>query len=268
MHILIRKSRTLLRMLLHIPPSFSEQQFYGQTMLLMDGSNYTSSDDEWLRVSTQHAKIFFDVGANIGHTALLGLLSKQVDRIVLVEPNPAALAIAAQHLVLNNLSMKAQFMPVALTSMPDQTLRLWTVGTGSAGSIYQNHAKTAAKKGSYIQVSTMTFDTLCDFTRLTPDFAKIDVEGAEVEVLKGAVQCAQTRMTRFLVEVHGVPISLEKNIEDIMDWCKQNGYTAWHLGQGCPLSDLQDIAIIYKSPNRHILLQPDDWDYPEWFKTK
>ena len=67
-------------------------------------------DDAWLYACARHCEIVFDVGANIGQSALLMLLSNSVKRAVLVDANWEALAVAAENLIRNQLSASCQFV--------------------------------------------------------------------------------------------------------------------------------------------------------------
>lgn len=268
MQILRRKLNTALRLTFGLPHPMVVRTLYGKDFLLTEGCNIEPPDSKWLQAFANHAKVVFDVGANIGQSALPILLSDAVEQIILVEANPEALVTAAKHLIMNSMSMRARFVQAAITSKDNDTVDFWTVGTGSAGSIYRSHAKTAARQGRFFQVRTVTLDTLCNQLGVLPDFVKVDVEGAEVEVLKGSIKCASKQASRFMIEVHSSPISLEDNIRYILAWCEAQKYQAWHLGQNRLVSDLLDPTIMYKTPNRHILLQPADWAYPNWLRLE
>jgi FkbM family methyltransferase len=219
-------------------------------------------DDAWMFACAQHAQVVFDIGANVGYSALIALLSESVKEMVLVEANPEALCIAANNLIRNRLSARCRFVPAFAGEAENLRVRFWTVGTGSAGSIHKSHAKTAAKANSFIDVPTVTLDALCENFNVTPDFIKLDVEGAEHSVLKGSKCCAAKARTRYLVEMHSNPeMTMAQNATDVLDWCQSVGYRAWYLSEA---TRLDSPAQIQHRGRCHLLLQPSDWPYPDW----
>ncbi|HWX23276.1 MAG TPA: FkbM family methyltransferase, partial [Candidatus Binatia bacterium] len=61
-----------------------------------------------------------------------------------------------------------------------------------------------------------------------PDFVKIDVEGAELEVLRGLGQEAR-RVKRMLVETHGEELEV-----GCLRWMLDNGFAVRHLHEAVP----------------------------------
>lgn len=193
------------------------------------------------------------------------LQSPSIASIVLIDPNPDALAVAADNLIRNNLSGIARFVPVFLASQDDETLTFWTVGTGAAGSQFSGHAVTAAIQQASLQVHTLTLDTLCARYDLLPDLVKIDVEGAEHQVLLGSQAIALYGETRFFVEMHAQPeLSMVDNADRVLRWSDEVGYTAWYLKNQVPLTD--SSQIIHRG-RCHLLLQPEAWEFPAWLRS-
>lgn len=141
-------------------------------------------------MSAQH-KTIFDVGANIGQSAVLMLFHKHIEKIVLIDPNPKALSMAAENLILNNLSQNATFITAFLSSRNGDVVDFYTVGVGAAGSKFRGFATTARKLNSYFKVNTLSLDSIVENTKVSPELVKIDVEGAEIDVLNGATKLAK-----------------------------------------------------------------------------
>ena len=183
---------------------------------------------------------------------------------MLIEANPDTLVVACEHLIKNNLSSKANFIAAFVSDTDDTEVKLWTVGLGSASSCYPEHAKSASSIGSYICVPTITLDTVCSLYGIIPDLIKIDVEGAEYEVLRGSARLASHQSSRFFVEVHANPsLPLLKNTVNILRWCDEVEYRAWYLKEAVHLADASQIK---PGGGCHLLLQPASWKYPEWLK--
>ena len=264
----INKSHILkaLRSRLGFPPALVEQELLGRMLQVRDGAVRYSpdKDDAWLLALACHAKCIVDVGCNMGQAALLMQRSASVKEILLVDPNPDAISLAAENLIRNNLSQYARFVTAFVSDQDDEEVTFWTVGTGAAGSRYAGHANTAARKNSSTQVLTLTLDTICAQYSLVPDLVKVDVEGAEYGVLIGSCQLASRGQTRFFVEMHSPPeLSMEENAQRVLEWCEKLDYTAWYLKDKSKLTAAEQIQHRGRC---HLLLQPCIWTLPEWLK--
>lgn len=221
-------------------------------------------DDAWLFDLARHHKVIFDVGSNIGQAAMLMLYNDTVERIVLIDPNPKALSWAAENLIMNNLSEKAHFIPAFISDKDGEAVELFTIGVGAAGSKFKSFAKTASKMNSHFTVPTLTLDSLVERLNLEPDLVKVDVEGAEYEVLKGGTNLASEGRTVFFIEIHSGPeLSITNNTEKILEWCVQMGYHAWYL----KTKELLSVVSIKNRGRYHALLLPGEQDFPEYLKT-
>lgn len=241
-------------------------KFLGKELKVIKGTirKTNDQDDAWLFELAKHHRIIFDVGSNIGQSAILMLCNDSVERIALVEPNPLALSWAAENLIMNNLSYKAHFVPAFVSDKSGEMIELYTVGVGAAGSKYRGFAKTAARTDSHFTVETLTLDLLSENLGLKPDMIKVDVEGAEYEVLKGAVRLASESRPVFFVEMHSGPErSIVNNTESILDWCCQENYRAWYMKTKKALS----IEAIKSRGRYHTLILPGEQDFPEYLKT-
>ncbi|KAA3663535.1 MAG: FkbM family methyltransferase [Chloroflexi bacterium] len=222
-------------------------------------------DTAWSLAMAHHAKIVFDVGANIGQSALTILCVPTVEKIVLIDPNPRALGQAAENLFLNNLANNAIFVPAFAADRENETVKFWTVDNGAAGSMFANHAQSAKQLNRSSNVPTITLDSLSDHYGLMPDYIKVDVEGAESLVLAGAVQIAQKQTCQFLVEMHSNhDLTMRDNAAKIINWCRSNAYRAWYLKEHCLL---EDPALIAHRGRCHLLLLPEKRPFPPYLKT-
>lgn len=247
-------------------PALVRQQTLGRHFVVRDGSlsNRSDYDGAWLLASALHAETVFDIGANVGQSSLLVLLSQTVRQVVLVEANPEALVVAAENLIRSDLVDRARFVCSFAGETDHSEVRLWTIGTGAAGSADPGLALSAVKAASSFIVPTVTLDSLCDKYGIVPDLVKIDVEGAEHRVLRGSKLCASHLKTRFLVEMHRSPnLSMRANAAQVLAWCQDHGYAAWYLAKELLLDAPEPIQHRGRC---HVLLQPAAWPYPQWLK--
>lgn len=141
-----------------------------------------------------------DVGAHIGYFSIF--LASLVDRIGTVysfEPDPRALQSLEKTVHFNRLDW-VKIFPVALSSHRSSIDFYLAQGLGSS---------TAAKNGNLeyvkkIAVETITLDTLVEQKKIAPDirFIKMDIEGFEVEAIKGMKRVLETSRPVIVSEVN------------------------------------------------------------------
>lgn len=219
-------------------------------------------DDAWFFYLAKNNVVIFDIGANVGYTALLALIQDPDKRYILVDPNPLALKNAGKNLALNALGANASYFPAFVSDTQGNKVKFYTIGTGAAGSMFKSHAKTASLMNSYTEVQTVTLDYLSNYYKLEPDLVKIDVEGAEALVLAGATEMALNSQTQFFVEMHALEeLTMKENADKVMNWCEKVNYTPWYMTEGKQLIQADMIAHRGKC---HLLLLPNDVEYPDY----
>ena len=222
-------------------------------------------DDAWFYELCKYHKNIFDIGSNTGYFSLIAANLSHVEKVVLVDPNPEALAIAAENIIYNNLGIKAHFITAFISDSNGDDVKFYTVGTGAAGSMFSSHATSAAILNSFFFVKTLSLDEVSKKINILPDFIKLDVEGAEILALNGCNIIAKSQTCKILVEVHSNPeLNISENFKNILHWCKNSGYLAFYL---------TDHSLIYSNEkiiNRdkfHLLLLPEKMEYPDYLKT-
>lgn len=126
--------------------------------------------------------VFVDIGANLGYYSCLALQSEKP--VVAFEPQQQNLQCLFQNLIANGWEDKAEVFPLALSDRPG-LLTLYGA-SGPSASLIKDWAGYSSRYRKTVPVSTL--DNILS-GRFTGDrlFIKIDVEGAEYSVLKGAM---------------------------------------------------------------------------------
>ncbi len=124
--------------------------------------------------------LFVDIGANLGYYTCLALHKGRP--VVAVEPQPQNLQCLFQNLRANGWEDRAEVFPVALSAKPG-LLTLYGA-SGPSASLIKNWAGYSSQFSRVVPISTL--DTLVARRPAQRVFIKIDVEGAEYQVLQGA----------------------------------------------------------------------------------
>ena len=258
----MRSMRGLRRLLDGVSP-YEDMQLLGETVRVRTGTIHSRPDydDAWILFLLRQANVFVDIGCNRGRFGLLSVIDDAERRLLSIDASREALAVAAENLVMNGRADRLRFVWGFVSDTPGE-IEFWTsAGGGEAGSRYSSHAHTAAKTGQHVTVPKLSLDSIIEDIGWAPDLVKIDVEGAETEVLRGASQLAEQQTARLLVEMHSLPeLPMHKNAEILLDWTKVHSYTAYYLKHHVELADPAQIAHRGRC---HLLLQPSGWPYPE-----
>ena len=143
--------------------------------------------------------VCYDIGANLGFfTVLLGRLTGTTGSVVAFEPAPANAARIEWNARRNGLK-NVQVRRIAL-SHSDGSCELQLAR--HVGGAVLTGAGVPPDPAGNIVVRTSRLDSIIVELQLRPpDFVKIDVEGAELDVLRGMVKVLQDRRPSLIVEL-------------------------------------------------------------------
>lgn len=149
----------------------------------------TSSELEWIkRTLLEPGDIVADCGANIGFTsAFFARCVGPAGRVYAFEPVPRNARAAARSAELNDIRNL-----VVVNAAVGSTRGAVTVSTGFGNAVVD-------PAGGDLRVPVVTLDD--QFGGRKPDFVKIDVEGYELQVLRGAGTLLSSR-PKLAIEIH------------------------------------------------------------------
>lgn len=154
----------------------------------------------WIEQHLRPGDVFYDVGANVGSYSLIaGAQGLDGLRVVAFEPGYASYSALCDNVLLNGQEDVVVPMPVVLGERTAlATLTYSDVGAGAAG-----HTLEGGKEGAYRQpVLVHRLDDLVELGLPMPTLIKVDVDGAEASVLRGAQRTlAQPELRSAIVEI-------------------------------------------------------------------
>lgn len=188
---------------------------------------------EQLLDAVQPGDVVFDVGANIGVLTIL-VAAHGRDRNIDVhsfEPEPQNVDHLRRNAELNGLN-NVHAHPVAL-GQTTETASLFLEGGVGGGT--HSILESASEGRNAIEIDIERGDEFCQRMDLFPTVFKIDVEGAEMDVLMGFTQLFEHNPPReILIEVHPDRLQSSGHSPDAVEqWLEQRGYTRlWHWQRG------------------------------------
>src|ERR1700680_2203351 len=162
------------------------------------------------RQSLRRGASALDIGANVGlHTIYMAKLVGATGRVAAFEPSPANVRLLGYHVKVNNLR-QVQIVEKVVADQHTGTLPFFLLNGGdhSSNSLtfdreeVPNLDKTLRRSRRVVQAETVSIDRFCSDARLTPDLIKIDVEGAELQVLLGADRTLRSAKPKIILAVH------------------------------------------------------------------
>ena len=161
----------------------------------------TWNTDEYdvFRRSVRPGDVVFDVGANLGaYTLLFAQWVGAGGRVFAFEPAQEPFEGLMKLLDANGLSSRVTAMQTAVSGREGAVRLLVDAADGSSRILEDADGRHA------IEVQTVTIDAVCRREGVVPSLIKIDVEGAELEVLRGAraTIAAGGSALKLYVEMH------------------------------------------------------------------
>lgn len=146
---------------------------------------------EWIQSTLKQGDCFIDVGANVGQMTLEAAhLVGPSGHVIAIEPAPGNLEVLRKHVKANGFDDRVTVIAAAATRTDHETITIRVVGDDADAVGSGHHIKREAEPFSGgeqdVVVSSVSIDGICEKMGLHPAAIKVDVEGAEVEVLEGA----------------------------------------------------------------------------------
>src|SRR5215208_4586981 len=193
-------------MLLRIHVPKYDYKFYCRINNREDLVFMTNHEEDIIEHFTpKEGDIVVDIGAHMGRYTIIS--SKRVranGKVVAIEAHPGNFEMLKSNIKLNQLTNVIPLNYAAYSKETKINLYLPEVESGYTiyNTIMSNRARTEDK---FVEVSANTLDYLLQLNEITDvNWVKIDVEGAEFEVLKGASNVlSKSKDIALLIEVHG-----------------------------------------------------------------
>ena len=156
-----------------------------------------------------------DIGAHHGIYAIKAAI--QGATVIAFEPNPDNFKLLSLNVAANKLT-NVRPVNVAISDTNSRLTLFLHRNSGCSTTvkeILRSEEYGRWHNGRYVEVPCQTLETACDGLDLTGGLVKIDVEAAELSVIRGAGKILSTPGLRLVIETHGV--SLEKAVREELE---------------------------------------------------
>lgn len=184
-----------------------------------------SDEEQFVRSIDLRGKTVFDVGAFEGLFTLR--FASQAARVVTFEPHPWCQATTMKNVGLNGFN-NVTLVPVALADKPG-IMTLSYPEYEPARSTIEPATLTVLQRSGYEHLKTMpvlvwTLDEAFRTLQLpVPDLIKIDAEGAEADIARGALSVLKECGPVLYIELHS------GKGPEVASILRNAGYNVWHL---------------------------------------
>jgi len=226
---------------------------------ILANGNYESLLERIILGLSELSNKFLDIGANMGFYAIGAALVNKNIEVIAFEPNPGIRNSLSENIRLNNVERNIQILEFALSNFSGNANFSVPAFTGSGGGSLMNlHPEEGLP--TEFSVSVEKLDNLSTKTSGT-DLVKIDVEGAEFQLLQGAMQTLKATRPTIVIELLRKWMNpFGTTPQDVIDLLSDLEYVCFAVGE----NSLQQVTKIdastvetnfifcYKGNSRHL----------------
>jgi len=209
---------------------------------------YEKGELDALPALLEGVKTFVDCGASVGPYTKCANEVMSGGRIIPIEAHPGNFAALQSNCATWNSQGRNQIEPTHC-AVSDREGDIEMLIPKDESALTATIVAHEALKGAHDRVTVpgRTLDTIC--AGISPDLIKVDVEGVELRVLRGAQRVIAERKTCFLIEVHpwGDP-TIGARSEHIFEFFREAGYGCQRVCRHWlffPVARLSTMALLH-----------------------
>lgn len=180
---------------------------FGSTIIRLDETlrRWSPDTEEALRAvvhsELRNGDTMLDIGANFGlHTLYAAKLVTSAGHVYAFEPAPQNVRLLRRNVRLNKLDTTVTIVPSVVSNSSEPFLELHVPDECVAVTASLRKVTPGER---LVRVTNMRLDDFGWHSNASVRLMKIDVEGAELEVLRGALNIIKCARPVLVIEVHG-----------------------------------------------------------------
>ncbi len=219
------------------------------------GADFKNSGERWVlkyakrRYKSQNPFVLLDVGANQGGYALAANAILKNCAIYCFEPAPKTFVkLQAAAASFSNI----QIFNFGLSAQKAQSSLFFSESVSGLASLYDRPVfREKGMNAASVSISLDTVDSFCEKRGITEiDFLKLDVEGHELEVLKGAGEMIKNRRIDYIqFEFGGTDIDARVFLKDFFEFLGSNYQIFRILKDGLQIVEYDETQEIFTTTN-------------------
>ena len=169
----------------------------------------------WIIKKEARGLLGVDLGANIGYTTLF--MCKKMDRVIAIEPDIKSRRILNRNINYNGFAKKTIIYEFAISDKNSSETIYINRNRPNLNSLYN----TGNQDCYELIIETRTIDSL----DIEPNFIKMDIEGYEIEALRGSYKTlSRSKLCKLLIEVHPQYYSKDRDFELVLEDLLKMGF--------------------------------------------
>ena len=203
---------------------------------------YEAEDSDCIFKYLKGAKVFFDVGANLGWYSVKAALRHQEMKIFAFEPIPYLFNMLQRNCELNGVN-NIELMPFGLSDRSGEAEFYFSPSLSVAASMQNISERSDVQK---VNCYLKTLDSVASELRVEVDFIKCDVEGAEKLVFDGGIETLRRSKPVIFCELlrkWSAKFDYHPNV--VFQMLKNLGYQAFTYKNGHldPIQEVRDDTV-------------------------
>jgi FkbM family methyltransferase len=194
---------------------------------LRNKGRYEKDWTAWMRANIGTGMHVVDVGANIGYyTVLLASLVGPTGRVIACEPDPGNAALLRRSVAENQFT-HVQIVEAAVSDAEGRATLHQDSAWHGVHSLARDNCVNPG--GGHVEVATVSLDSLRR-DAADVDFVKIDAQGAEAAIVRGARRLLGQAHLRVLMEIWPFGIrGLGGSLDAVIAPFFEQGFRAWTM---------------------------------------
>lgn len=226
---------------------------------LLNRGQYERAETDFLKSIFHDGDIFLDIGANRGWFSLVLARQSPGGRVFAFEPIPSTFENLKANIALNHVG-NVDPLCMGMLDRVDELNFLFAEDASGATSLKLVGQSRGYAELQEIRCATTTIDTFCAERGLIPDVIKVDVEGAELMVVRGARETLAHLPILLLELLRKWSGAFGYHPNDVLALLGGYGYEAWvfsleRLGkiERCysVTDETQQANFVFLHPDKH-----------------
>ncbi len=201
------------------------------------GQGYREPCFMWILKREAKGKLGIDLGANLGYATLY--MCENLNKVIAIEPDQRMRKLLKRNIKENGFTNKVKVRSFAISYKDGEEVIYLSKKHPNINTLCENKKLIKSKdlwKKKVIEVKKI------DSFQLLPNFIKMDIEGYEVEAIRGAMETLKSvKDCKLLIEVHPQYYNEERNFARVLKDLFKIGFDVKYI-----VSAANECPILFK----------------------